>query len=614
MGCWSSHHPHGTHHRTTVARKTIGYHARRLRAASLLSAGLLLGACQSPLLPSEPTIQPTLTPTAAALIEPASSVATVTPEPNWKDSVVRIVAAGTFNDPQIGDQIQVGGGTGVIIDPRGLVLTNNHVVGGSPLVEVYVPGEDDPRTGRVLGVSECSDLALIQLDDKGPFTAIEWYDGSIESELPVRKGGHADSAEELNVQEGIISQVQVALHTVWVSLDEGIGHSAKVRPGDSGGALVALEDGRWKLVGINFASINADDQNFAIGRDDAQAFVEAVLEADDDRTVVLDRAIGINGVAVQGEYKGKPATGIWVRAVIPGSPADSVRLKPGDLISVMQRLPLAQDGTVRLYCELLGSNAAAPLDIQVLRTGTAELLEGQINTEGRELVVVGYFGDEPPQPTATEDPPEPAVATDFTPEQAAQLRAVHDTVTSQLRERVFETFDRGMRTRRAWPEGDETGRLRNNRYEIALDEPRMAIWETWSGQENILGDTYALELMVRFPALNPTVEAGLAIDVQPDQSQRLFYTMTSDGRWRIYQGRNLLAEGATPGNFAINSDTDYALWVTRTPDGLIFFFNSVPVAFLTASPYAGGQVGVVGVSGESAPSLVVVNDLMVRAP
>lgn len=586
-----------------------------VKVAAMLGLSLALGACQ--VLPSSTatTSQPALTPTKVAIARPASSVATATPAAaaSWKDSVVRIVAAGTFNDPQIGDQIQVGGGTGVIIDERGLVLTNNHVAGGSPLVEVHLPGEDKPRTGRVIGISECSDLAVIKLDGAGPFTAIEWFGGSIESELPVRKGGHADGAEELNVQEGILSQVKVPIHTVWVSLDEGIGHSAKVRSGDSGGALVAEEDGRWKLVGINFASINADDQNFAIGRDDARAFVEAVLQAESDTTVVLDRAIGINGVAVQGEYNGSPVSGIWVRGVIPGSPADQVRLQPGDLITTMQRLPLAQNGTMQAYCQLIGSNPRAPLDVQVVRTGTGDVLEGQVNTAGRELAMVGRFAGAPSQPSATAESQGPAIATSFTPEEAAQLRAAHDTAAG-LPTRLFETFDRGMPTRRAWPEGDQAGRLRNNRYEIALDEPRRAVWESWSGPGNLVGDTYAAELMVRFPALSPVAEAGLALDVQNDRSQRLFYTMTSDGRWRIYQDQNLLAEGATPANFAINSETDYALWVTRTTNGLIFFFNSVPVAVMAASPYPGGQVGVVGIGGDAAPALVVVNDLLVRAP
>jgi S1-C subfamily serine protease len=83
-------------------------------------------------------------------------------------AVVRIVGEGSFVDPEVGDVYnQSGTGSGFIIDPSGLAVTNNHVVTGAAFLRVYVEGEDEPRNAKVLGVSECSDLAVIDIDGDG---------------------------------------------------------------------------------------------------------------------------------------------------------------------------------------------------------------------------------------------------------------------------------------------------------------------------------------------------------------------------------------------------------------------------------------------------------------
>src|SRR3712207_5524812 len=75
-------------------------------------------------------------------------------------ATVRIEAEGSFVSAETGQQTSENwGGSGFIIAPSGIAVTNNHVVTGSALLRVYVDGEDEPRNARVLGVSECSDLA-----------------------------------------------------------------------------------------------------------------------------------------------------------------------------------------------------------------------------------------------------------------------------------------------------------------------------------------------------------------------------------------------------------------------------------------------------------------------
>ena len=83
-------------------------------------------------------------------------------------AVVRIVGEGSFVDPEVGEVYnQSGTGSGFIIDESGLAVTNNHVVTGAAFLQVHVEGEDEPRNAKVLGVSECSDLAVIDIDGDG---------------------------------------------------------------------------------------------------------------------------------------------------------------------------------------------------------------------------------------------------------------------------------------------------------------------------------------------------------------------------------------------------------------------------------------------------------------
>ena len=75
-------------------------------------------------------------------------------------AVVQIVAQGTFRDPEVGFADGSGLGSGFIISPDGLAVTNNHVVAGAATLEVYVGGElDESYNATILGVSECNDLA-----------------------------------------------------------------------------------------------------------------------------------------------------------------------------------------------------------------------------------------------------------------------------------------------------------------------------------------------------------------------------------------------------------------------------------------------------------------------
>ncbi len=104
---------------------------------------------------------------------------------NVRNATIQIEAQGTFIDPQFGLQVNVAGrGSGFIIDPSGIAVTNNHVVAGAALVKVWVGGDSTPRNARILGLSECSDLAVIDIEGDG-FPYLAWYQGPVRTGLEV---------------------------------------------------------------------------------------------------------------------------------------------------------------------------------------------------------------------------------------------------------------------------------------------------------------------------------------------------------------------------------------------------------------------------------------------
>jgi serine protease Do len=322
--------------------------------------------------PTDTPIPVTNTPAASATQSLAvSALADV------KKAVIQIEAQGTFQYPDGTSFNEAGYGSGFIIDSSGLALTNNHVVTGAALLQVWIGG-DRSRTynAKVIGVSECSDLALIDLEGDG-FQYLEWYEGQVSVGLEVYAAGFPLAEPEFTLTRGIISKERADGETSWASVDYVIMHDATINPGNSGGPLV---DKDGKIVGINYAG-NQRDQYFAISKDLAKGVANQLRSGNVD-------TIGVNGDAFI--LEDGSASGIWVYSVKSGSPADKAGVKGGDIIMTLESLVLATDGTMKDYCDVLRSHSANDtLGIEVYRYPTGEYLEGQIN--GRTMAVTGVY-------------------------------------------------------------------------------------------------------------------------------------------------------------------------------------------------------------------------------
>lgn len=339
-------------------------------------AGEVVEAQPEPTEGAEAQPEPTEEPEVA---EPADDGA-VTSLQGVRDATIRIQAEGSFIDPEFGEMTNAAGqGTGFIIDPSGLAVTNNHVVTGAAFLQVYVEGEDDPFNARILGVSECSDLAVIDIDGGG-FPYLNWYEGEPSVGLDIYVAGFPlFGNEEYTLTRGIVSKADADGETDWASVDSVLEIDAIINPGNSGGPLV---DSDGRVVGVNYASASGVDQYFSIAAEEALPVIERLIAGEDVN------AIGINGQAVT---DGESIWGIWVSSVESGSPADNAGIRSGDILTKMEGLVLATDGTFSAYCDILrGHSPGDVLAIEVLRLSTGEILEGQLN--GSPLETVSTFG------------------------------------------------------------------------------------------------------------------------------------------------------------------------------------------------------------------------------
>jgi serine protease Do len=349
----------------------------------------------------------TAEPAATNSVEPPTTDAAPFDITDVERSVVKIAAEGTFIDPEVGEQRNSAGvGSGVIVSEDGLVVTNNHVVTGAALLRVFVAGDSDPVNARVIGVSECSDLAVIQLEGDG-YSALSYRTDDVSPGLDVYAAGFPASDAttiddvDYTLTRGIVSSTTASGETSWASVDEVIEHDARIRGGNSGGPLV---DEQGQIVGINYAGIDDSDQNYAISANDARSIIEELASGND-----ID-SIGINGEAVNDS---QGVSGIWVASVDSGSPADTVGIEPGDIITSLEGLDLALDGSMSDYCDVIRTKGSdATMNVEVLRFATEEVYEGQLN--GTPLELSFSFAQQFEDDVVTDDPAaDEATYTDF---------------------------------------------------------------------------------------------------------------------------------------------------------------------------------------------------------
>jgi serine protease Do len=289
---------------------------------------LMASACESTLLTGdsdEP--RPTTTLEQSDVAPPRSSVADVVEEvlPSVVNVRVKSLQPGFGGAEETAAQ-----GSGVIIDPEGLIVTNFHVVRCA--VEVLVVLNDGRKVeGRVVGTEPTRDLAVVRVDEGG-LDAIELGrssrlrlgDDVIALGFPLGLGGPT-------VTRGILSGKGRTIEPQGgPRLESLLQTDAAINPGNSGGALI---DSAGRLAGINTAAAGAaaaENIGFAIPVDAMVPVVEDIVSG--NRAWLGVQVIPVDSAAVAAQLElDRDVRGAAIAALLAG-PAEGAGLKEGDVI------------------------------------------------------------------------------------------------------------------------------------------------------------------------------------------------------------------------------------------------------------------------------------------
>jgi S1-C subfamily serine protease len=248
-----------------------------------------------------------------------------------------------------------GAGSGFVIDPRGYILTNYHVVEGAQSIEVVL-GDQSRHPAKFIGADQRNDVALVKIDPKGkPLVALHLGDSSaIQVGQKVLAIGNPFGFQS-TLTTGVISAlgrtVQTSQNTF---IEEAIQTDAAINRGNSGGPLI---NSRGEVIGINSAIYTPTGTTagigFAIPINTAKSIANDLIT--DGR---VHRAfLGVETVSIVGglaEALDLPVQeGLLVETVTKAGPAASAGIHGGDRI--------AQAGMRRFY---IGGDVIVGLDGQ----------------------------------------------------------------------------------------------------------------------------------------------------------------------------------------------------------------------------------------------------------
>ncbi|MBI4269831.1 MAG: trypsin-like peptidase domain-containing protein [Candidatus Rokubacteria bacterium] len=223
-------------------------------------------------------------------------------------------------------------GSGFIVDRRGYILTNNHVIDGAEEIRVRLTDERS-FPGAVVGVDRATDLAVLKIEADNLLPLPLGDSSRLAIAEPVVAIGSPLWIEAPTVTVGIVSGLGRTLEEPGLpSLHNLIQTDAAINPGNSGGPLLNLAG---QVVGINTAiAPTAHGIGFAIGIDTARPIIRALIAS--GRVVRSD--LGVTAVSVTplvASMEELPVErGVLVRAV-KGNAGHDIVLRGGDLITAV---------------------------------------------------------------------------------------------------------------------------------------------------------------------------------------------------------------------------------------------------------------------------------------
>ena len=260
-------------------------------------------------------------------------------------------------------------GSGVIVDPKGYIVTNRHVVEKADRIRVQL--QDDPpgvqHDAKVIGEDQETDLAVIKVD--------------MDRAVPSAKMGNSDSMQVGDWVLAIGSPFgQIGTVTAGIVSAQGrdivqgrqfqnfIQTDAAINPGNSGGPLVNMNG---EVIGINTAILSETNAYAGVGFSLPSNTVVQVY----NQLIGPDHRAARGSIGIQFDAVENPAinrvygagSGVTVAHVVPGSPADQAGLKTGDTITTVDGKKVTK-GT-ELVAEIASRKPGSKVELGFLRNG-----------------------------------------------------------------------------------------------------------------------------------------------------------------------------------------------------------------------------------------------------
>ncbi len=281
-----------------------------------------------------------------------------------------------FGDQAPSDEPSSSLGSGVIVSPQGIILTNHHVIEGADEIEVAF-ADGRKRNAKLIGSDPETDIAVLKIDATdlpSPITL-----GKMESvqvgDVVLAIGNPFGVGQ--TVTSGIVSALgrnQLGINT----FENFIQTDAAINPGNSGGALV---DTKGNLIGINTAIYSRSGGNMGIGFAIPINTAKQVMESILTNGSVTRGWIGVEPQNLSKELAEslnlpKDTTGVLISGVLEGGPADKAGMKPGDVLTQVNGQKV--DDVVTLLNRIAQTNPSDEAKVNLIRKGKEITLKVQV--------------------------------------------------------------------------------------------------------------------------------------------------------------------------------------------------------------------------------------------
>ncbi len=272
-------------------------------------------------------------------------------------------------------------GSGVLVDPSGIVVTNEHVIVHASTIRVLMADEREyPAT--LVGADSDSDLAVLRIETDAPlpYIPLPTEDDILIGESVIAIGNPFGLSHTVTV--GVVSAIGRTIQAADLTYRDFIQTDASINPGNSGGPLVNVEG---RLVGINTA-IHAQGEGigFAIPVHRVRNIVDQIVHHGHVQPPWIGVQVQDLTPEIAFHFGTSPGSGVLINGVDSDSPAEKEGLKRGQLIVRAERQPVSNSAT--FAHAIKGMTSGDTLELVVLDRGKMRDVTLELSSIPRSLL------------------------------------------------------------------------------------------------------------------------------------------------------------------------------------------------------------------------------------